>query len=74
MHAQEQGINWVEALPRALRYIQDCKGESGLSPYEIIFGRLRPLEGVDYEPRKEAQDATDFLTRMRESTSKWPNN
>jgi len=66
MHAQEQGINWVEALPRALRYIHDRKGESELSPYEIMFGRLRPLEGVDYEPRKEAQDATDFLVRMRD--------
>ena len=58
-------LNWVEALPRALRFIHDRRGEAGLSPYEIMFGRLRPLEGVGYEPAREAQDALDFLDRMR---------
>ena len=46
LHAEERGLNWFEALPRALRYIHDRRGEAGLSPYEIMFGRLRPLEGV----------------------------
>ena len=41
------------------------EGEAGLSSYEIMFGRLRPLEEVSYEPRREAQDAVEFLARMK---------
>ena len=66
LHAEERGLNWVEALPRALRFIHDRRGEAGLSPYEIVFGRLRPLGGVNYDPPREAQDALDFLGRMQE--------
>ena len=67
MDGEERGgINWVEALPRALRFIHDRRGEAGLSPYEIMFGRLRPLQGIGYESAREAQDAVDFLEKMRE--------
>ena len=37
LHADERGLNWVEALPPALRFIHDRKGEAGSSPYEIMF-------------------------------------
>ena len=40
---EEEQINWVDALPRTLRMIHDRKGITGLSPYEILFGRERPL-------------------------------
>jgi hypothetical protein len=45
-----QKICWVEALPRVLDMIHDTKGEGGLSPYEILFGRQRPKGGIPYEP------------------------
>ena len=37
----KHGINWVEALPRILRFYHDLPGESGLSPFEAMFGRER---------------------------------
>ena len=49
LHASE-GINWVEALPRALRLHHDLVGEAGLSPYQILFGRERNLAGLPYKP------------------------
>ena len=39
----EKTTNWVEAMPAALRQIHDAPGESGLSPYQIMFGRQRNL-------------------------------
>ncbi len=41
LHAEED-INWLEALPRALRHIHDRVGEGGLSPYKILMGRDLP--------------------------------
>ena len=57
-------ITWVELLPRALRHIHDMPGEAGLSPYEIVFGRQRPLQGLAYRPEREAEDATQWFTKM----------
>ena len=42
LHA-EHGLNWVEALPRALRIYHDMLGESGCFPYFIAFGRRRAV-------------------------------
>ena len=36
MHCADS-LCWVEALPRALRYIHDAVGEFGASPYELVF-------------------------------------
>ena len=63
-------INWVESLPQCLDRIHDVKGESGLSPYEIIFGRQRHLAGVPYTPPKECEDAQQFFRRMQEIDEK----
>ena len=63
-------INWVEALPQVLDRIHDVKGESGYSPYEILFGRQRPLAGVPYTPPKECEDAQEFFSRMKKIDEK----
>ena len=57
----DQRVNWVEALPRVLMKIHDTPGESGLTPYEIVFGRERFCANVPYEPPRSCEDAQDFL-------------
>ena len=58
--------SWVTLLPKALRHLHDAPGESGLSPYEIVFGRHRPLQGLPQQPPREAEGALEFLERMRQ--------
>ena len=65
MHADD-GMNWAEMLPAALRFIHDTPGVSGLSPHQIIFGRDRNLPNLPFEPPKECEDAQTFLSRMEE--------
>ena len=60
----EGGVNWVEALPRVLRTYHDCPGESGLSPFQIVFGRDRNLAGQPYEVERECEGASSFFLRM----------
>ena len=62
----EPEASWVMLLPKALRHLHDVPGESGLSPYEVVFGRHRPLHGLPHEPPREADDALDFLERMKQ--------
>lgn len=62
----DHGVNWAECLPVALRIIHDVKGEGGLSPYQVVYGRDRPLGGIPYEPLKRAEDAEQFFARIRE--------
>lgn len=59
-------MTWVELLPQVLDRLHDTPGEGGLSPYQILFGRDRPLGGIPYQPPHECEDATDFFNRMRE--------
>jgi hypothetical protein len=62
---QEGGkINWVEALPAVLDRIHDITGETGLSPYQILFGRDRPMAGIPYTPPKECESAQQFFSKM----------
>jgi len=56
--------SWMELLPMALRVIHDTPGESGLSPYEIVFGRHRPMAALPYRPIREAESATEFFGRV----------
>ena len=63
LHAENE-INWVEALPRALRHIHDRVGEGGLSPYQILLGRERPLTGLPYSPERESQEAQDYFDHI----------
>ena len=57
-------FTWVELLPQVLDRLHDTPGEGGLSPYQILFGRDRPLGGIPYEPIHECEDATVFFSRM----------
>jgi hypothetical protein len=62
----EKGLVWVEALPAALNHIHNTPGVSGLSPYQILFGRERILSNVPYTPSRENEDAQTFFARMKE--------
>ena len=63
----EDRINWVQALPRAVQNYHDLAGPSGLSPYEIVFGgRLRSMGGIPRHPQVEAPDAQDWIRRGKE--------
>ena len=39
----DSGTTWPEDLPRALRNMHDTKGPHSLTPYEILYGRKRPM-------------------------------
>jgi len=62
----DEGTPWPELLPRVLRHLHDAPGPTGLSPYEIVFGRQRGMAGIPYQPEREAEDASQFLNRIRE--------
>ena len=50
--------------------INDCTGECGISPYEIVTGRNRNLVGVPIPVEHEAQDALEFFKRQKEIEQK----
>jgi len=62
----DEKISWVEALPQVLDRIHDTPGEGGFSPYEILFGRQRPLAGVPYSTPTECENSKEFFARQRE--------
>ena len=62
----EGKYTWVEALPAALNHIHNLPGPTGLSPYQILFGRERIMGNVPYTPSIENEDAVDFFSRMKE--------
>jgi len=62
----EGGMNWVEALPRALYIHHGIPGETGLSPHHIVFGRDRNVTGIRCKFERECEDARDFIDRMLE--------
>jgi hypothetical protein len=66
IQAQDR-ISWIEALPQILDRIHDTPGDTGLSPYEILFGRQRPLAGRPYHPPRVADDAKAFIEKMEET-------
>ena len=53
--------NWLELLPRVLNVIHDTPGESGLSPYQILFGRDRHTANIPYRPPRECEDSGTIL-------------
>ena len=62
----DRNINWVEALPHALRIHHDmAEPTTGLSPYQIMFGRERTLAGLPWDPPRECQEASDFFAEMK---------
>ena len=69
LHASE-AVSWYEGLQRAVRMIHDLPGESGLSPYEILYGRHRPYSGVPYQPPTKMEDAVAFFKRQEDTDQK----
>ncbi len=63
-------VNWVEVLPCVLDRLHDVVGESGFSPYEILFGRQRPIGNLPFTPTSMCEDAQTFFSRMREMDQK----
>ena len=61
---QETGEKWVDLLPHVLDVIHDTVGEGGYTPYQIVFGRERPMSGFPYQPSKRSEDAECFFKRM----------
>jgi hypothetical protein len=49
----EGEFSWIEALPQILDRLHDTPGEGGLSPYQILFGRERPLASLPYTPHRK---------------------
>ena len=63
----KRGINWVEALPRVLRIQHDAIDPiTGLSPYQIVFGRERALAALPWEKFEEAPEASTFFDHIAE--------
>jgi hypothetical protein len=60
----EHDIGWVEALPLMLRQYHDAVGESGYSPYKIVFGRFRNLQGAPRNPPENSHDVRAFFDRQ----------
>lgn len=61
----ENGVNWAEALPRALRIHHDTIDPIiNMTPYEAIFGRPRPIGGLPWEAEMECEEASDFFRKM----------
>ena len=55
-------INWVESLPRVLRLRHDLPDPLiGFSPYQLTFGRERPLSGLPYSLPRMSPDAENFI-------------
>ena len=61
----EKDLDWVESLPRALRIYHDRVGETGFSPYQLMFGRDRAHGSLPYAMPKEHEGAQEFLERMQ---------
>ena len=69
LHAQSR-VNWVEALPRALRIHHDAVDPMiGMSPYQAMFGRPRNLAALPWTPGK-SEGAHEFFDRMEELDAK----
>ena len=66
----EDHINWVEALPYILRVYHDAPGESGVSPFELVFWRERFLAGPPADLDSECEDARQFCDRMESLVAK----
>ena len=69
LHAQSK-VNWVEALPRALRIHHDTVDPViGMSPYMALFGRPRNLACLPWTPGK-SEGAHEFFDRIEEIDAK----
>ena len=68
----ELGINWAEALPRALKIYHDAAGPGGYSPHNILFGRETILQGIPTSLRGLVKMHSTSLTGWTKLTAKSP--
>ena len=61
----KNGLPWLEVLPRALSAYNDLPGESGYSPYQLVFGRERIRRGPELPTAHQAEDVTALMERQR---------
>jgi transposase InsO family protein len=64
-------VHWVEALPKVLRIHHDTPNDSGLTPYNILFGRDRYDAGLPYEPSSRHEMANSTLREWKVLTKSW---
>ena len=63
----EDKMNWVQTLPKAIQQYHDLTGPSGLSPYEIVYGgRQRSMGGIPHPPQVECPDAQEWIRTGKE--------
>ena len=60
MHTEAK-LNWVEALPRVLWIQNNLINDTGVSPYQILFGRDRLEGSISYEPPTMCPSAETFF-------------
>ena len=60
MHAEE-GINWMEALPRATKLYNTTPNGNRPSPYTTLFGRNWLEGGLSYDLATISQPAESFI-------------
>ena len=59
-------MTWVEALPRVLYCYHNTIGETGLSPFQMVFGRDRVEVGLPVQIPRECEDAQTYFDRLAE--------
>jgi hypothetical protein len=67
---QETGESWMDLLPKMVDRLHDIQGESGFSPYQLVFGRERPMQGLPFGIAHACEDARFFMQRMAKLRAK----
>jgi hypothetical protein len=63
---EDEGLDWTLALPRAIRQLHDLPGPSGLSPFQVVFGRDRLDQFLPLPRDKDCEDALQWHAKMVE--------
>ena len=66
----EDNMPWIEALPRVLWAYHNTPGKSGLSPFQIVFGRERGEAGTPKPEIRVCKSAKTFFDRQTEMDRK----
>ena len=66
----EENLTWVEMLPLVVDKLHDVPGVSGLSPYEIMFGRDRPMANIPLPQLRQCDSAMRFFQQQKEKDEK----
>ncbi len=62
--------NRDELLLLVRNQMHDIPGQTGFSPYEICYGRRRPLKVLPYKPPIITEDAVRFFDSMERTREK----